>query len=169
MLEPILSPTDAMILLVPVLPIAIWAALSDMKRMKIPNTSVLAMAAVWPLLGWYVSPTLTVWAWGFALMAIVFVAGFLLYLTGTFGAGDAKFAAAMAGLFVGGNIGAILLIIFVCMIGSLVVHRFLRSLPVVRNATPDWESWTKRRYFPFGLALSSIVIFYLLAAIWPQG
>lgn len=167
--EAILSPTDALILLVPVLPIAIWAAVSDLKRMKIPNTSVLAMAAVWPVLGWYVSPTLTVWAWGFALMAIVFVAGFLLYLTGTFGAGDAKFAAAMAGLFVGGNIGEILLIIFVCMIGSLVIHRLLRSLPVVRNATPDWESWTKKRYFPFGLALSAIVIFYLLAAIWPQG
>lgn len=164
-----LDPTGALILLIPVLPIAIWAALSDMKRMKIPNASVLAMAAVWPLLGWYVSPTLTVWAWGFALMAIVFVAGFLMYLTGTFGAGDAKFAAAMAGLFVGGNIGEILLIIFVCMVGALVVHRLLRSIPWVRNATPDWESWTKRRYFPFGLALSAIVIFYLLAAIWPQG
>jgi prepilin peptidase CpaA len=164
-----LEPTDAMILLVPVLPIAIWAALSDLKRMKIPNASVLAMAAVWPLLGWYVSPTLTVWAWGFALMAIVFVAGFLMYLTGTFGAGDAKFAAAMAGLFVGGNIGEILLIIFLCMVGALVVHRLLRSIPWVRNATPDWESWTKRRYFPFGLALSAIVIVYLLAAIWPQG
>jgi prepilin peptidase CpaA len=167
--EAVLSPTDAMILLVPVLPIALWAALSDLKRMKIPNTSVLAMAAVWPLLGWYVSPTLTVWAWGFALMAIVFVAGFLLYLTGTFGAGDAKFSAAMAGVFVGGSIGEILLIIFFSMIGALAIHRILRSIPVVRNATPDWESWTKRRYFPFGLALSAIVIIYLLAAIWPQG
>jgi prepilin peptidase CpaA len=163
-----LEPTDAMILLIPVLPISIWAAWSDLKRMKIPNTSVLAMAAVWPLLGWFLVP-MSAWLWGFALMAIVFVAGFLLYLTGTFGAGDAKFAAAMAGLFVGGNIGEILLIIFLCMIGSLAVHRLLRSLPVVRNATPDWESWTKRRYFPFGLALSSIVVVYLLAAIWPQG
>ena len=164
-----LEPTDAMILLVPVLPIAIWAAWSDLKRMKIPNTSVLAMAAVWPLLGWFVVPTWTLWFWGFALMAIVFVAGFLMYLTGTFGAGDAKFAAAMAGLFVGGDIGEILLITFFCMVGALFLHRVLRSLPFVRNATPDWESWTRRRYFPFGLALSCIVVFYLLAAIWPQG
>ena len=164
-----LEPTDAMILLVPVLPIAIWAAFSDLKRMKIPNAAVLAMAAVWPLLGWFVVPTWALWFWGFALMAAVFVAGFLLYLTGTFGAGDAKFAAAMAGLFVGGDIGEILLITFVCMVGALVLHRLLRSLPFVRNATPDWESWTRRRYFPFGLALSSIVVFYLLAAIWPQG
>jgi prepilin peptidase CpaA len=163
-----LEPTDAMILLVPVLPIAVWAAVSDLKRMKIPNTAVIAMAAVWPLLGWYLVP-MTAWFWGFAIMAIVFVAGFLLYLTGTFGAGDAKFAAAIAGLFVGGNIGEILLIIFVSMIGSLTLHRILRSLPFIRNATPDWESWTRRRYFPFGMALSVIVVFYLLAAIWPQG
>lgn len=163
-----LQPTDAMILLVPVLPIAIWAAVSDLKRMKIPNTAVLAMAAVWPLLGWYLVG-MNAWLWGFAIMAVVFVAGFLLYLTGTFGAGDAKYAAAMSGLFVGGSIGEILLIIFVCMVGSLILHRLLRSLPFVRNATPDWESWTRRRYFPFGLALSAIVVFYLLAAIWPQG
>ena len=163
-----LEPTDAMILLVPVLPIAIWAAVSDLKRMKIPNTAVLAMAAVWPLLGWYLVG-MNAWLWGFAIMAVVFVAGFLLYLTGTFGAGDAKYAAAMSGLFVGGSIGEILLIIFVCMVGTLILHRLLRSLPFVRNATPDWESWTRRRYFPFGLALSAIVVFYLLAAIWPQG
>ena len=34
-----LEPTDAMILLVPVLPLAVWAAMSDLKRMKIPNAS----------------------------------------------------------------------------------------------------------------------------------
>ena len=163
-----LEPNDAIILLIPVLPIAIWAALSDLKRMKIPNTSVIAMAAIWPLIGWYLVP-LEPWLWGFAIMAIVLVAGFLMYLTGTFGAGDAKFAAAMSGMFVGGGIGEILLIIFVSMVGSLFVHRLLRSLSFVRNATPDWESWTKKRYFPFGLALSCIVVFYLLAAIWPQG
>ena len=167
MLEP-LEPSDALILLVPVLPIAIWAAVSDLKRMKIPNKAVIAMAAVWPLIGWYLVP-MDAWLWGFAIMAVVFVAGFLLYLTGTFGAGDAKYSAAMAGLFVGGNIGEILLITFVSMIGSLILHRILRSLSFVRNATPDWESWNRRRFFPFGLSLSCIVVFYLLAAIWPQG
>jgi prepilin peptidase CpaA len=162
-----LEPNDALILLVPALPIAIWAAVADMKRMKIPNQAVIAMAAIWPLAGWLLVPWAT-WGWGLALMAIVFVAGFLLYLTGTFGAGDAKYSAAMAGLFVGGNIGEILLIIFFCMIASLALHRLLRSIPAVTRATPDWESWTKRRYFPFGLALSGILIFYLVAAIWPQ-
>jgi prepilin peptidase CpaA len=163
-----LEPTDAMILMVPALPIAIWVAFSDMKRMKIPNTSVIAMAAIWPLLGWFLVP-MSVWLWGFALMAIIFVAGFLLYLTGTFGAGDAKYAASMAGMFVGGSISEILVLLVICMIGSLLVHRLLRSISFVRTATPDWVSWTQRRYFPFGLALSAILIIYLLAAIWPQG
>jgi prepilin peptidase CpaA len=162
-----LDSTDALILLVPVLPIALWACISDMKRMKIPNASVLAMAAIWPALGWMLVPW-SAWFWGLALMVIVFVAGFLLYLTGTFGAGDAKYAAAMAGLFVGADVVSLLLLIASSMIGALVLHRIMRAIPPIRRLTPDWESWTQRRYFPFGLALSGIVVIYLIAVIWPQ-
>lgn len=163
-----ITPTGALILLVPVLPIAIWAALTDMKRMKIPNKSVLAMAAVWPALGWLAVPTWAAWFWGFAVMAIVLVALYLLYTTGTFGAGDAKYAASMSGIFVGSPIGFLLLLIASCMIGALILHRILRGIPAIRRATPDWESWEQRRYFPFGLALSLMVLVYLVAAIWPQ-
>jgi prepilin peptidase CpaA len=162
-----LEPNDALILLVPVLPIALWACLTDMRRMKIPNKSVIAMAAVWPLLGWMLVP-LSAWLWGLALMVIVFFLGFLLYQTGTFGAGDAKYAASMAGLFVGADVAPLLLLIASCMIGALILHRILRGIPPIRRLTPDWESWTQRRYFPFGLALSGIVVIYLIAAIWPQ-
>ena len=163
-----ITSTGALILLVPVLPIAIWAATSDMKRMKIPNKAVLAMAAVWPLLGWLAVPTWTAWFWGFAIMAIVLVALYLMYTTGTFGAGDAKYGAAMSGMFVGTSITWLLLLIASCMVGAVIVHRFMRGIPAVRRMTPDWESWVQRRYFPFGLALSGIVVFYLVAAIWPQ-
>ena len=163
-----ITSTGALILLVPVLPIAIWAATSDMKRMKIPNRAVLAMAAVWPLLGWLAVTTWTAWFWGFAIMAIVLVALYLLYTTGTFGAGDAKYAAAMSGMFVGTPIAWLLLLVASSMIGALVLHRTLRGIPAIRRMTPEWESWEQRRYFPFGLALSGIVIFYLVAAIWPQ-
>ena len=160
--------TGALILLVPVLPIAIWAATNDLKHMKIPNNAVLALAAVWPLLGWMAVATWTAWFWGFALMAIVLVAGYLLYTGGGFGAGDAKYAAAMAPIFVGADIAWLLLLISGCMIGALIVHRIMRSIPAVRRMTPDWKSWTERRYFPLGFAMSGIVVFYLVAAIWPQ-
>lgn len=163
-----ITPTGALILLVPVLPIAIWAATSDLKRMKIPNKSVLAMAAVWPALGWLAVPTWSAWLWGFAIMAIVLVALYLLYTTGTFGAGDAKYAAAMSGIFVGTPIVFFLMLVAGSMIGALILHRIARGIPAIRRLTPDWISWEQRRYFPFGLALSMIVVFYLVAAIWPQ-
>jgi prepilin peptidase CpaA len=163
-----ITSTGALILLVPVLPIAIWASISDLKRMKIPNKAVLALAAVWPLLGWLAVPTWTAWFWGFALLAIVFLIGYLVYTTGTLGAGDAKYAAAMAPVFVGADIVKVLLLIAACLIGALIVHRLARAIPAVRRMTPDWQSWEERRYFPLGFALSGILVFYLVAAIWPQ-
>jgi prepilin peptidase CpaA len=123
------------------------------------------MAAVWPLLGWLAVPTWAAWFWGFAIMAIVLVALYLLYTTGTFGAGDAKYAAALSGIFTGAQIGWLLFLIPFCMIGALALHRILQAIPAVRRATPDWVSWDQKRYFPFGLALSGMVLFYLLAAI----
>lgn len=163
-----ITSNGALILLVPVLIISIWAAVSDLKRMKIPNKAVLALAAVWPLLGWLAVPTWTAWFWGFALMAIVFVVGYLIYATGTLGAGDAKFAAAMAPIFVGADVVRLLVLIASCLFGALIVHRIMRAIPAVRRMTPDWQSWTERRYFPLGFALSGIVVIYLVAAIWPQ-
>ena len=163
-----ITPTGALILLVPVLPIAIWAAASDMKRMKIPNKAVLAMAAVWPLLGWLAVPTWAAWFWGFALMGIVLVIGYLMWSTMQFGGGDAKYAAAMAGIFVGADVVWMLAVIAGCMLGSVIVHRAARAIPAVRRASPDWKSWEERLFFPFGFALSGIVVFYLVAAIWPQ-
>ncbi len=158
---------EAAILLPFILPIAIWVAWSDLKFMKIPNKAVIAMALVWLCLGWLAVP-LPVWLWGFAIMAIVLVAGFLGNLVGLFGAGDAKFAAAMAGVFSGGDLRLILTLYAACSIGALIVHRGMKRVPAIRRATPDWISW-ERKKFPMGLALASMPVFYLLAAFLPHG
>lgn len=158
---------EAVVLLPFVLPIAIWVAWSDMKVMKIPNMAVLAMAGVWLALGWLAVP-LPQWLWGFALMAIVLVAGFVGNAAGLFGAGDAKFAAAMAGVFSGGDLRLVLMLYAACSLGALVVHRGARAIPAIRRATPDWQSW-ERKKFPMGLALASMPVFYLLAAFLPHG
>ncbi len=162
-----LTTKAALIFLALVLPISVWASVSDLKRMKIPNKAVLTMAAIWPLIGWMLVP-FDAWLWGFALMAIVLLLGYLAYTTGTFGAGDAKYAAAMAPFFVGADYAWLMLLIASCLIGALITHRIMRGIPAIRRMTPDWESWTQRRYFPLGFALSGIVVFYLVAAIWPQ-
>lgn len=158
---------QALVLLPFVLPIGIWVAWSDLKFMKIPNKAVIAMAAVWLAVGW-LAVGWQLWLWGFAIMAIVLVAGFIGNAAGLFGAGDAKFAAAMAGVFAGGDVMLILSLYAACSIAALVLHRGLRMIPAVRAASPDWKSWTSNK-FPMGLALSGMLIFYLLAAFLPQG
>lgn len=159
---------QAMVLLPFVFPIAIWVAWSDLKVMKIPNRAVLTMLAVWVALGWY-AVGVTPWLWSFALMAVVLVLGFLGNMIGLFGAGDAKFAAAMAGVFIGGNIYLIAGLYAACSVGALVLHRILKRIPAVRRATPDWTSWDRRNMFPMGTALASMLVLYLLAAFLPKG
>jgi prepilin peptidase CpaA len=158
---------EALVFLPFVLPIAIWVAWSDMARMKIPNKAVLAMAALWPLLGWIVFPW-QLWLMGFIIMAVVLAITFVGNLAGLFGAGDAKFAAAMAPVFTAGDPMFIAALYAICSIGAFVVHRGARAVPAVRGMTPDWKSWTHNK-FPMGLALSSMVVLYLLAAFLPQG
>ncbi len=154
-------------LLIPILPIAVWVAWSDMKLMKIPNKAVMAMAAIWVLFGW-LTVSWVAWAWGFALLAIVLVIGFVLSSLRMLGAGDAKFAAAMAPFFTGADTTLTLIIVSGCLFGAVIIHRILRSIPAVRTATPDWVSWTHHK-FPAGLALAGMVVIYHLAAFWPQG
>ena len=146
--------------------IAIWVSWSDMKFMKIPNKAVVTLAGVWFILGWPVVG-LTVWLWGLALLFGVLVIGFLMSTAGMVGAGDAKFAAAMAPFFTGGDLRLLFALFAACLLGAFAVHRIARAIPAVRRATPDWASWTHKK-FPMGLALSGTLIFYpLCAALLP--
>ncbi len=145
-------------------PITVWVSWSDMKFMKIPNKAVLALAAVWVATGWILLPW-QVWLWGFALMAVVLVAGFLVNAISLIGAGDAKFAAAMAPFFTTADLRLLLGLFAACLLGAFAAHRLVRLVPAVRRATADWASWGDRK-FPMGLALSGTLIFYpVLASI----
>lgn len=149
------------------LPIALWVTWSDMKYMKIRNQAVLAMVAVWLIVG-IPAVGLELWAWGLLLMVIVFILGFIANMVGLIGAGDAKFAAAMAGVFTGGDWVFIATLYVCCSIVALIGHRMIRKIPALRRMTPDWTSWTSRK-FPMGIGLGLMLILYLLAAFLPQG
>ena len=159
--------TQALWLLPFLIPLCFWVTFTDLKYMKIRNEAVIATAAVWLILG-YFAVGMHYWLWGFAIMAIVLVLTFIGNILGLFGAGDANFAAAISSIYAGGDWRLILVLYMTCSIGALLVHRILRGIPAVRNASADWKSWHSRK-FPFGLALSSMAIFYLLAAFLPQG
>jgi prepilin peptidase CpaA len=158
-----LDPFAAKVLLACSAPIAVYVAWSDMKFMKIPNKAVLALIAVFLVAGFAVLPRED-WLWGLALGGIVLVITFLMSTANLVGAGDAKFAAAMAPFFVGANTAQLLTIITGTILGAFVVHRSLKHMPAVRRMTPDWASWTHKK-FPFGLTLAGTLVFYLSAPI----
>lgn len=148
--------------ILPVAAIGLWVAWSDMKFMKIPNTSVLALAAVFLILGPIALPFQT-WLWGLALGVITLVAGFVISSLRLVGAGDAKFAAAMAPFFAGSSPAFVFTLFAGCLLAAFFAHRLARLTPF-RTATADWASWTNRK-FPMGLALAGTLIFYFLLAL----
>ncbi len=165
-----LPPLAALALMIPALPIAIWVAWSDMKSMKIPNKAVLALGAGFVIVGLGLMLTgllpAMAFVWALALGFGVLVLGFLGNAAGLFGAGDAKFAAAMAPFFIGADARFVLGLFAACLLGAFASHRLAGRIPAFRAATADWSSWTHKD-FPMGLALSGTLIFYLLAALMP--
>lgn len=158
-----MSTTAALVFLPFALAIGIFVSWSDMRAMRIPNISVLALAAVYLVLGPFLLP-FQAWLWGWAIGAIVLAAGFVLTIAGALGAGDAKFAAAMAPFFTGSDLRFNLGLFSGCLLGAFAAHRLMRATPF-RRAVPDWASWTHKR-FPMGLALAGMLIFHLLATVW---
>lgn len=145
------------------LPIAVWVSWSDMKFMKIPNKAVLALTMVFAVVGLVALP-LDVWAWRWTHFALILAAGFFASSAGLMGAGDAKFAAAMAPFFPLDDLRFVLALFAAAIIGAFVGHRTMRAIGPVRSATADWLSWTHKD-FPMGLALSGTLVIYFLAVL----
>ncbi len=160
---PAVAPATVLWFLPVLVPVAIWVSWSDMRFMKIPNRAVVVLVLAYAVLGLAVLP-LAAWAWGFALMAGVLSLGFAANMAGLVGAGDAKFAAAMAPYFVGSNVTAVLALFAACLLAAFASHRALGRVPAFRRQTADWLSWS-RRDFPMGLALSGTLLLYPLTGL----
>jgi prepilin peptidase CpaA len=79
-----------------------WAAVTDIRERKIPNSAVIAVLGLsLPWLATYLMLGSFVWVlWAIAGGVIAFVVSFILYAAGVIGAGDSKLFAAVA-LFTG--------------------------------------------------------------------
>lgn len=135
---------------------AIW---TDLSGMTIPNRTVLLTVALFLATAPFVLP-LHELAWRFVPALIVLVAGFLLNLTGQFGAGDAKFAAAIV-LFV--ETQHLLSLLWIYAILALVSVAVILA---VKRLAPAWSSASRlkalreRRVFPLGIPLALSVLAY---------
>lgn len=147
--------------------IGIWVAWSDMRFMKIPNKAVLALVGVWLIVGvllvaFGVLP-LMVWAKAIGLGLVTLLVLFIANAAGLMGAGDSKFAAAMAPFFILADPKVVMALLAGCLLGAFAAHRLLRMVPALRRISPDWQSWTHQK-FPMGLALAGMLNFYLIIA-----
>lgn len=162
MLEPTLP------FLLAALPFSLYAGLSDLKTMTIPNWVSLALLAAFVVVGLIFLPFET-FLWRLAGGAIVLAIGFALNMAGVMGGGDAKFGAAIAPYIAHRDIAAFMLIFSVSLIATLVIHRIAMRIGPLRRATPDWASWTAGRYFPMGISIAAALIFYLVARLISVG
>jgi prepilin peptidase CpaA len=145
-----------------VIPIAIWVTWSDMSSMKIPNKAVLALMVVFAVVGLIALPFME-YLWRWSHFVVVIIITFVLNALRMLGAGDAKFAAAMAPFIALPDWYPFMFLLFATLIAAFIIHRVSKATRI-RQMVPDWESWT-RREFPMGMALAPALVFYLLIAI----
>lgn len=160
-----ITPVQALWFLPFVAPICIWVAWSDLKFMKIRNTSVLALIVVFAVVGLIALP-FDEYLWRYVHLVVVLVAGFIANALRVMGAGDAKFGAAMAPFIALPDVGPFFFLMAVVMIASLATHRMFRAMKGFRARTTDWESWSVSK-FPMGFALGSALAFYLFLGLFP--
>ena len=139
--------------------IGVWVAWNDMAFMKIPNKAVMALFVVFAAVGLVALP-FDDYLWRYVQLAVVLAVGFVLSSLRALGAGDAKFAAAMAPFIDMGDLQLFLVLFAAVLVAAFATHRTMRAVPAVRSAFPGWESW-ERRDFPMGLALGTGLTFYL--------
>ena len=120
------------------------------------------MYAVFAVAGLILLP-FTDYAWRWLHLVVVLVIGFVMNMVGMLGAGDAKFAAAMAPFIAVGDLFNVMMLFAAIMLAAFFTHRLARAIPPVRNLVPHWESW-KRKDFPMGLALGGTLAAYLAMA-----
>lgn len=140
-------------------PICIWVAWSDMSTMRIPNRAVMALAAVFVLLGLFLMPW-QVFLWQLSHLVIVLILGIVLNAAGMIGAGDAKFAAAAAPFVALGDMRLLLALFAANLLAAFVTHRLARHSPL-RRLAPGWKSWDMGWDFPMGLSLGATLALYL--------
>ncbi|MFV1875389.1 prepilin peptidase [Nioella sp.] len=168
-----ISQMEALWFLPFVLPICIWVAWSDLREMRIPNVSVLALAGVFVVVGLAQVAmdvmAFSTWYMRLAQLVIVLIAGFIITSIGLAGAGDSKFAAAMAPFVAPGDYLLFVTLFAAVLIGSWITHRGAGRVPAVRRATPDWVSWDRGKLFPMGVALAGALVVYLALGAMGSG
>ncbi len=132
----------------------------DLKQLRIPNWSVLAVLGVFIVTGLWGLP-LDVFGWRLLAGVIVLFVGFALYSLGggNVGGGDIKMMAALTP-FIAGKDVAFVLIVFACLsFVGIMLHKLVRAK--LRDRETGWKALDQQRFFPVGLLLGATIMLYL--------
>lgn len=143
-----------------VLPICFHVCFSDLREMRITNQAVLALAAVFLVIGLIALP-LPVYGMRLLQLLAVLVIGIALTAGGAIGAGDAKFAAAAAPFIAPGDLRLVLALFAANLLAAFATHRLVKYTPL-RRIAPGWKSWDMGWKFPMGLSLGGTLAIYLI-------
>lgn len=148
------------ILFLTALPFCIWAALTDLRHMKIYNKNNLGLFLAFAIVGLMIFP-LDVYALRIAQGALMLVVGFLLNNFGYMGGGDSKFIGAMAPFIAMQDATKFLMLLAVMALVTVVLHRGVGTIAPLQPHLAGWKSWQVSKKFPYGLTLSSALLIYL--------
>lgn len=140
-------------------PICLYIMYTDMKSMKIYNHAVIALFAVFVVVGLIALP-FEDYLWRYVHFLVALVAGIALTAARAMGGGDAKWIAAMAPFIHLGDLVLFLFLMAGCILVAVVLHRIAKYTPI-RKLAPTWESWQVGKKFPMGLALGAGLMLYL--------
>jgi prepilin peptidase CpaA len=143
-----------------VVPLCLYAAYTDMASMRITNPTVLALAAVFVVIGPIALPFET-YLWHLLAMAVALAVGIILNAAGVMGAGDAKFIAAAVPFVALGDLRLMLALLMATILAAAATHRGAKYTPI-RKMVPHWTSWDQSKKFPMGLALGPTLAIYLI-------
>jgi len=143
-----------------VLPLCLYAAYTDLASMRITNPTVLALGAVFLIIGPIALP-LETYLWHLLAMVVTLIIGIFLNAVGAMGAGDAKFIAAGVPFIALGDLRLMMALFMATLLAAAVTHRGVKYTPL-RKLAPDWTTWDQTRKFPMGLALGPALAIYLI-------
>ncbi len=151
----------ALVLLLIATPFSIYAAVTDLRSMKIYNKCNLGLFFGFLIVGFFVFP-LDQYGLRISQAAVMFAVGVVMTNFGMMGGGDSKFIAAMAPYIAFQDALGFIFLLSVLSLVTVALHRGIGAIKPLQPSLAGWRSWSaERRKFPFGVTLGASLVLYL--------
>ena len=150
-----------LVFLIATFPVVIYMSWSDLKFMRIPNKANILLFGIFVVLGLFFIPLPE---YGIRLLQAVGVLFFffLLNAIGLIGGGDAKLFAALSPYIWYKDVTVFLFMLSFLALAAVAVHRIIKRTPLAKTVFADWQSWSEKGKFPFGLPLATSLSAYFI-------